>query len=1024
MSYRQGDRLVGGYEVIQLLGRGAHGIVLKVKGPSGAGRIRALKVLPCDEPRGADFAARKARDAAFAEARLLQRLRHPHIVGCEDVIWDSGRRAVQLVLEFMDGGDLRGLIEARRSSGEPPFEAHFPRRCLAAVGGALCYIHAAGILHRDVKPANILLTKHSHRIKLGDFGIAKLLETSHANTVVGTPHYLSPEIVAGQAYGEASDAWALGVCIYEVVSRCRPFDAGNQLALVRKICEEPPPPLPEHVAEDVQEAVKGLLIKSVQDRMPIQEALNVSSAVAALVPSSSDSKPPPTRSGMLKKPLGNRATPASRELRVLSKKSNEANTGIAVAAPPRPVISKPRPPSSTASSSSSPSPSSHDHTDNECMYTPENSQLPRPDAHVCNSFQSPVENRSCGSTSSSPSQVSRPSFRPSAMHSPYVASITGNAQEPPSPSSASDGEAAAWETSWSGSDAVAAAREALCGDVDDPEELVRALAALERERDDAQSHGSPERFPAVSSETAIDALESELRVRIAALRNDAAAMLAAVEAEADIDESIAAQAPLQNLEEKCITGSRAAAGNADDGISSNLADNSPRAGYHSSRAPTAYEQALEVATSLGVDTEPSEERLARKRGMLSLRVKWGGVARFCLMPVSVGFDSLVAEVARRFGLPNGTMLPPLSWREAGESFELKSQACWEECLQRRGLLAQPGRLELSVESAAPPPLLRTTVHMRTTRSAALEAFSSAPSPLGQRPELFSWKTGGGFGERIQGGTRSGAGATVRTRAGTAVPAGAVGGQSTATVQPPRSLSRGAVLVGSYEEIATSLAMGTATASRFNRQLQHQQQQSQQPQQNQQSHEFQHHVPQYHCPQIQEHAATQLPPHQQLQRLSQQMQQQQNHQQRSLRPGFGQARHIPAGYESHELTEEVWGAGGETLLSSGASWLPRSRGTAGLEPEPSLQTPKACSGGNGTSSGSSSAVGSVVRSSSRSSVQVRWKVTPGFESGSMVASTGGRDRISPPSGSHGHFATQLPAAPLRVGLQVNGRAVLQ
>ncbi|CAE8623986.1 unnamed protein product, partial [Polarella glacialis] len=241
--------------VLGLLGRGAHGVVLKVRGPGSAVRIRAVKVLPCDEPQNADESARKARDAAFAEARLLQRLRYPHIVVCEDVIWDAGRRTVQLVLEFMDGGDLKGLIEARRAGGEP-FEAHFPRRVLAAVGGALAYIHAAGILHRDVKPANILLTRHSQRIKLADFGIAKLLENSHANTVVGTPHYLSPEIVAGQAYDKASDGWALGVCLYEVASLRRPFDASNQLALVRRICEELPPPLPDNVAPDVRRVVE------------------------------------------------------------------------------------------------------------------------------------------------------------------------------------------------------------------------------------------------------------------------------------------------------------------------------------------------------------------------------------------------------------------------------------------------------------------------------------------------------------------------------------------------------------------------------------------------------------------------------------------------------------------------------------------------------------------------------------------------------------------------------------------------
>lgn len=162
--------------------------------------------------------------------------------------------------------------------------------------------------------------------------------------------------------------------------------------------------------------------------------------------------------------------------------------------------------------------------------------------------------------------------------------------------------------------------------------------------------------------------------------------------------------------------------------------------------------------------------MARKRGMLSLRVTWGGVARFCMLPVNVGFDSLVAEVSRRFGLDRGTPLPPLSWREAGETFELKSREGWEECLQRRGLVAQPGRLELCVESRDPPPMpshARAAAHRHAQAAHALHNASlwalggvgttatlrtpggggSAdvgvpvavpPFPLTHRAELFTW----------------------------------------------------------------------------------------------------------------------------------------------------------------------------------------------------------------------------------------------------------------------------------------------
>merc|ERR550525_296211 len=121
----------------------------------------------------------------------------------------------------------------------------FARRMLSAIGSALRFIHSQDVLHRDVKPSNVLLARKSNtacdtlertEIKLADFGISKILEaTACASTVVGTPPYMSPEIVCGKPYGPASDAWALGACIYELVALRRPFDASNQLALVRQI---------------------------------------------------------------------------------------------------------------------------------------------------------------------------------------------------------------------------------------------------------------------------------------------------------------------------------------------------------------------------------------------------------------------------------------------------------------------------------------------------------------------------------------------------------------------------------------------------------------------------------------------------------------------------------------------------------------------------------------------------------------------------------------------------------------------
>jgi len=656
-----------------MLGRGAHGMVLKVQGPGACRHVHAMKLLHCDGPPVLGGAARNTRDMAFAEAALLQRLRHPHIVGCRDVVWDPERQAVRLLLEYMDGGDLQGLIEGRKDNAEP-FEPHFARRVLAAVGGALAYVHAAGVLHRDVKPANVLLTMNSQRIKLADFGIAKLLEhTSHARTVVGTPYYLSPEIVSGQAYSNASDAWALGVCIYEVMALRRPFEASNQLALVRRICTESHESLPEDLVPDVRRAAEGLLVKDARARMSLEQALSVSPAVAALAVVGTPPVLPLNTDGAAGV-AANGAAP--------SKVESVASVPALKAQPPVPLDS------TVGSSCSSWAMQSHGGSELACS-------------------------------------------------SSFLAFAGSNEPSP--------GGAAASAVSWCCSEAATAARNALCDEVDDPEELVRALAALERERAVIADRDRGSEAPgAADGAVAREALESELKLRISALRVDAAAMLDSLLEEPSQGSRTSADG---------AGGLSAGADGANDAMDEEQEDEAeearesiappispvPRPKVQSRAARAAdVEHAFEVATSLGVDTNQSEERIAHKRGMLSLRVKWGGVARFCMLPITVGFDSLVAEVSRRFGLANGTSLPPLSWCEFGESFELKNQACWEECLQRRGLVTQPGRLELCVRSDDPPPRPAHVVRVPRPLSSA-----AAPMPVFsltmRRQDLFTWR---------------------------------------------------------------------------------------------------------------------------------------------------------------------------------------------------------------------------------------------------------------------------------------------
>jgi len=657
---------VGRYRVKRLLGRGACGEVFLVKGPRGL--MYAMKTIPCDvedkdecedgeggessegiQSRASEAAA-KAREAAIAEAKLLQGLRHPHVVGCEEVFFDAERQAVRLVLEYMDGGDLDRLIARQRDTRNGAlFDAHLTRRVLAAIGGALNYVHGLGVLHRDVKPANMLLSKRSNRIKLADFGIAKLVETTtlRAKSVLGTPYYLSPEIVCGETYGAQADGWALGACLYEVAALKRPFQAGNQLALVRKICDEAPPELPEGTASDLKIAIEGLLEKNPSRRMVLSVALQVSPAVSALVtPASAASSPSLPAMSLSPGAIGG-----------VFNASGAIASGVAGALPSFP-------PSPASAGTLTPVPTS-------------------------------------------PAARERTLLAPELELEPLV-------EEP------------------CFSAAAVAARAALGAEIDDPEELQLALVALQRELEPGASGapaGSGGEACDDASAAALDSLNQELQLRLGALRDEAAALLDGLlenatedvpqPAELDHTQSppLTVRTQVECGEAEVLTRAVTEADLASPRSNASARESNRSAGSGvSTPRGEGPEDVLEVATTLGVDTEPVEERLASLRRMLSVRVVWGELVRFCLLPMRVTFDALMRHVSSRFGLAGGCSGAPkipcgaggnaqsmvqLVWCEAGETFPLNSQATWEECLQRRGLANQPGRLELQVRGIPP-----------------------------------------------------------------------------------------------------------------------------------------------------------------------------------------------------------------------------------------------------------------------------------------------------------------------------------
>jgi len=198
-------------EVVSLLGQGGMGVVYKARQPQ-LDRFVALKLLPDKAGRDPAFAERFAR-----EAKALARLNHPNIVG----VYDFGQAGGHffLLMEFVDGMTLRQLEQTKKLTPEEALTIA-PRIC-----DALQYAHDEGVVHRDIKPGNILVDRKG-RVKIADFGLAKLLgqETKDFSltgeqAVMGTPHYMAPEqMTSSKTVDHRADIYSLGVVVYEMLT--------------------------------------------------------------------------------------------------------------------------------------------------------------------------------------------------------------------------------------------------------------------------------------------------------------------------------------------------------------------------------------------------------------------------------------------------------------------------------------------------------------------------------------------------------------------------------------------------------------------------------------------------------------------------------------------------------------------------------------------------------------------------------------------------------------------------------------
>lgn len=252
---------VGTYRIDAVLGRGAMGIVYRAT-DTKLNRSVAIKFLSME------IADEDAQWRFRQEADTASSLSHPHIVTVHDVGEHNGRQYI--VSELVDGGTLSDWLAAPRRHGWRQAV-----ELLAGVADAIGAAHAAGVLHRDVKPGNILIDANGYA-KLADFGIAKLLEQhtaargiGHATVhgvVIGTVDYMSPEQASGQPLDARSDIFSFGVVLYEALAGRRPFTGANDLEVLKSIAHGSPPPLPAEIPEQLRNAVERALEKDPADR--------------------------------------------------------------------------------------------------------------------------------------------------------------------------------------------------------------------------------------------------------------------------------------------------------------------------------------------------------------------------------------------------------------------------------------------------------------------------------------------------------------------------------------------------------------------------------------------------------------------------------------------------------------------------------------------------------------------------------------------------------------------------------------
>ncbi len=271
---------LGRYEIVRELGKGAMGIVYLAKDPL-IGRLVALKTIR-PAVHGDDDETHEFQQRFIREAQAAGILNHPAIVTVFDIGQDDSSGVSFIAMEYVEGQNLKEVLAQGR-----PLTFEQIGDIIGQIADALDFAHAKGIIHRDVKPANIILLD-GFRAKIMDFGIAKIasgaVNLTTTGQFLGTPNYMAPEQIKGAPVDGRTDIFALGICLYECLTRRKPFGGDSLTSISYKIVHEPFPPLREinpQIPEGFEDIAGRCLAKDPTKRY--QRARDLANALRAVI---------------------------------------------------------------------------------------------------------------------------------------------------------------------------------------------------------------------------------------------------------------------------------------------------------------------------------------------------------------------------------------------------------------------------------------------------------------------------------------------------------------------------------------------------------------------------------------------------------------------------------------------------------------------------------------------------------------------------------------------------------------------